>query len=88
MVDCIEELFQVNIDNPVVSVIHILNSFQYCLLCTLSWSKAIAISMKYSFIDWCQHLCYCLLYHTICYCRNSQLSLASIFFWNFYLPYW
>ena len=53
MIYCVKELFQVNVYNPVITIIHHIECCQDCLLCTSIRSESITMVMKLLLIDWC-----------------------------------
>ena len=53
MVYCVKELFQVNVYNPVATVVHHVKCIQDGLLHTSIRSEPITILMELFLIDWC-----------------------------------
>ena len=52
MVYCVKELFQVDVNNPVIAVIHSIKFCDDCLLCTSIRSKSITVVMELFLVDW------------------------------------
>ena len=84
--DVIEELLQIDIDNPYIAIVEVFECLDYSLLTTSFRSETIAEVTESRFEDRAQYLDYRLLNRSVNNGRNAELSYTTVRFRYFYPP--
>ncbi len=84
VVHCVEKAFKVYVHCVVVALADYSACFDQCTMRSSPRAEAIAPVAELTFIDWCQHLGYRLLYHSVHHRGNAQLTFLAIVLGYFY----
>ena len=80
MVNFIEEAFQVNIYNVLITAVDVVLCFEYCLLGIFVRTETITVILKIYLEQIGQHLPYGLLEHPLDHGRHAQQTNLSVAF--------